>query len=133
MFYYGNPNDSPFAGDFDGDGIDTVGLYRESTGQVFLRNSNTQGIADDDFYYGIPGDKINAGDWLWNDNVPGPDTVGIYRPFGRSMFLRFSKTLGNADIDLLFGNPRMVPVAGKFVAVQGEGPPDLDAHFSLRL
>lgn len=75
MYYFGNPGDTPFAGDFDGDGIDTVGLHRVSTGFVYFRNSHTQGIADFSFFYGNPGDRIVAGDW----SGTGVDTVGIFR------------------------------------------------------
>ena len=134
-FYYGNPLDKPFVGDFDDDDVDTVGLHRESTGQVFLRNSNTQGIADSTFYYGDPGDRIIAGDWAQKDDVPGPDTVGIFRPFARTMFLRFSNTPGVADVDFLYGNPRLVPVAGNFIDVQGSlnDKPSLEAELTLQL
>ena len=45
-FYFGNPGDYPFMGDWDCDDVDTPGLYRQSDGYVYLRNSNTQGIAD---------------------------------------------------------------------------------------
>src|SRR5690606_12825281 len=45
-FYYGNPGDIPMMGDWDCDGIDTVGLYRQSTGFAYIRNSNDQGNAD---------------------------------------------------------------------------------------
>ena len=45
-FFYGNPGDYPFMGDWDGDGVETPGLYRRSDGYVYLRNSNSQGIAD---------------------------------------------------------------------------------------
>ncbi len=33
-------------GDFDGDGVDTPGLHRESTGLVYYRNWNSEGVAD---------------------------------------------------------------------------------------
>jgi hypothetical protein len=32
QFYFGNPGDLPFAGDWDCDGVDTPGLYRQSDG-----------------------------------------------------------------------------------------------------
>jgi hypothetical protein len=35
-----------FTGDWDADGDDTLGLYRPSNGTVYLRNTNTTGIAD---------------------------------------------------------------------------------------
>ncbi len=34
------------AGDWDGDGVDTVGVFRPSTGMVYLRYSNSAGLAD---------------------------------------------------------------------------------------
>src|SRR3990172_11997895 len=49
---YGNPQDFPFMGDWDCDGVDTPGLYRRSDGFAYLRNSNTTGIADISFRFG---------------------------------------------------------------------------------
>ena len=40
-FFFGNPGDYPFMGDWDGDGIETPGLYRQSDGFVYLSNKNT--------------------------------------------------------------------------------------------
>ncbi|MEX0700178.1 MAG: hypothetical protein WD354_10660, partial [Acidimicrobiia bacterium] len=75
-FFYGNPGDRPFTGDWNCDGIDTPGLYRQSDGFVYLRNTNTQGVADIRFFFGNPGDVPIAGDFD-GDNC---DTVSIYRP-----------------------------------------------------
>jgi SpoIID/LytB domain protein len=108
QFYFGDPNDIPFIGDWNGDGVETVGLYRKSVGFLFLRYTNTQGVADVDIYYGIPGDVPIAGDW----NGDGIDTVGIYRPSEGHFYLRNTNTQGVADIDFAFGNPGDVPVAG---------------------
>ena len=63
FFDFGNPGDEPFVADFNGNGVDSVGLHRESTGLVYYRNSLTTGIAEESFIYGDPGDKIIAGDW----------------------------------------------------------------------
>jgi hypothetical protein len=124
-YYFGNPGDKPFAGDFDGDGVDTVGLHRESTGLVYFRNSHTQGIADDSFIYGNPGDKIIANEWAMGSGG-GIDTVGIFRPDDGRFFLRFSNTQGIADFDHKYGNSDMLPVAGAFGVLPGgdEAPPD---------
>ncbi len=75
-YVFGDPGDKPFTGDFDGDGIDTVGLHRESTGFVYVRQSNTQGTADLEFFYGDPGDLFVSGDWTGD----GIDTPGVFRP-----------------------------------------------------
>jgi SpoIID/LytB domain protein len=107
-FYYGDPKDIPFIGDWNGDGTETVGLYRQSVGFLFLRYTNTQGVADVDIYYGIPGDVPIAGDW----NGDGVDTVGIYRPSQARFYLRNTNTQGIADVDFGFGDPGDVPIAG---------------------
>ena len=77
-YVFGNPGDKPFVGDFDGDGTDTIGLHRESTGLVYFRNSHTRGIANEEFIYGNPGDQILAGEWHGGPGG-GVDTVGIFR------------------------------------------------------
>ena len=51
------------AGDWDGDGDATPGLYRQSDGFFYARNSNTQGIADDECFAGDPEDIPVAGDY----------------------------------------------------------------------
>ena len=90
-YYFGNPGDKPFVGDFNNNGQDTVGLHRESTGLVYYRNTHTQGIADYSFIYGDPGDKIIAGRWV-QDPTPGPDTVGHLPPLQRHRSISASQT-----------------------------------------
>jgi SpoIID/LytB domain protein len=107
-FYYGNPKDIPFIGDWNGNGIETVGLYRESTGFLFLRYTNDQGNADVQIYYGNPGDLPISGDW----NGDGTDTVGIYRPSQAKFYLRNTNTQGNADTEMTLGRAGDVPIAG---------------------
>lgn len=58
---FGAPGDLPIVGDWNGDGIDTVGVVRQ--GQWFLRNSNSSGFADLQFFYGTPTDLPITGDW----------------------------------------------------------------------
>jgi hypothetical protein len=99
-FLFGVAGDKPFVGDFNGDGIDTVGLHRESTGLVYLRDSNTTGVADYQFIYGDPGDMLVAGDW----DGDGDDTVGVYRPSNGMFYLRNSNTQGVADASFSVGD-----------------------------
>jgi len=110
-FYYGNPGDQPFVGDWNGDGVDTPGLYRRSDGYVYLRNTNTQGIADISFYFGNPSDIPIAGDF----DGDGFDTVGIYRPSNQRFYIinrlgSGDTGLGAADYDYPFGNPGDQPI-----------------------
>jgi hypothetical protein len=130
-FYFGNPGDKPFTGDFNNNGQDTVGLHRESTGFVYYRNTLTTGIADNDFFYGDPGDQIITGRWA-QDPTKGPDTVGIFRPSNGQFYLRFENSQGNANVDYPYGNSDMVAVAGAFgVLPGGSVPPPPDATWTL--
>ena len=111
-YVFGDPGDKPFVGDFDGDGIDTIGLHRESTGFVYYRNSHTQGAADAEFVFGDPGDILVANDW----NHDGMGTPAVYRPDRTTAFLRFTNTAGVADAWFMFGEPSWLPVTGTFTA-----------------
>jgi hypothetical protein len=78
--FLGQPGDLPIGGDWDGDGIDTVGLYRTSSSVFFLINDFAAGIAAA-FDFGVGGDLPLAGDW----NGDGRDGVGVYRPSNKTM------------------------------------------------
>ncbi|MGH8951437.1 MAG: hypothetical protein ACRDX9_08420 [Acidimicrobiia bacterium] len=121
-FFFGNPGDKPFIADFNGDGIDTIGLHRESTGLVYYRNANTAGVAESQFIFGDPGDKIIAGDWT----EKGYESVGLFRPPTGDMFLRDTNSQGNADFTDLFFTFAGLPVAGEFGQLPGGPNPATD-------
>jgi len=125
-FYYGNPGDVPFVGDWDCDGVETPGLYRQSDGYAYLRNTNTQGIADIKFYFGNPGDIPLAGDF----NGDGCDTLALYRPSEQVFYIvntlgSNNGGLGAADYSFVFGNPGDKPVVGDW---DGDGIDEVGLH-----
>lgn len=101
---FGNPSDYPLAGDWNGDGVASVGIYRN--GAFYLRNTNSTGFADIVIPFGIPGDQAIAGDW----NGDGTDTVGVYR--NGTFLLRNSNTAGPPDLVFTLGDPGDVGIAG---------------------
>lgn len=101
---FGNPGDYPLAGDWNGDGADSVGIYR--SGAFYLRNTNSTGFADIVLTFGNPGDQPIAGDW----NGDGVDTIGVYR--NGTFLLRNSNTAGPPDLVFTLGNPGDVGIAG---------------------
>jgi Putative Ig domain len=117
-YIFGNPGDKPFVGDFNGDGIDTIGLHRESTGFVYFRQSHTQGIANAEFFFGDPGDRLVAGDWGIVNDV---DTPAIFRPSVSRFFFRYTNTQGIANEVIQMGEFRMLPVAGAWTIKLGLG------------
>ena len=126
QFYYGNPGDYPFVGDWDCDTVDTPGLYRQSDGFAYLRNSNTQGVADLTFFFGNPGDIPLAGDF----NGDGCDTLSIYRPSEARFYIinelgKDGGGLGAADYSFLFGDAGDKPVVGDW---DGDGIDEIGLH-----
>lgn len=103
-YTFGGPGDVPFVGDFDGDGVDTVGFHRRSSGHVFFRNANSSGVADVAFSFGDPGDQVVVGDW----DGDGDDTVGLYRPADGSVHLGFENEAGAADLSMQTLNTELV-------------------------
>jgi hypothetical protein len=67
-FSYGPANSLPLGGDWNNDGVDTVGIYVAATGAWFLRNSNSPGPADIVFTFGPANVTPITGDW--NGSTP---------------------------------------------------------------
>jgi len=110
-FPFGDDGDIPFVGDFDGDGVDSIGLFRPSTGTFYLKNTHTEGPADIEFAFGADGDIPIAGDWGVEDGI---DTVAVYRPSTGTFHFRYDNSAGPADETLEFGVLDGYPVAGAF-------------------
>jgi parallel beta-helix repeat protein len=83
---FGEPDDLPIIGDWDGDGDDNIGLYRpgSTTGVFYLDIDNDGGSADIVTpEYGDLGDIPIAGDW----DGDGDDNIGVYRPGTGEFFM----------------------------------------------
>lgn len=83
---FGQFGDLPVVGDWNGDGIDTVGVYRiiNGSGNWLLSNSpNVNGTTPvvniPVFAFGLPGQLPVVGDW----NGDGRDTVGVFQGLGQ--------------------------------------------------
>jgi hypothetical protein len=105
-FNYGDAAQTPLAGDWDGDGFDTPGLFGSSSAVWWLANSFT-GSADASFMYGSPGFTPVVGDWNGNGNA----SVGV-KTGGRWHVSNSNSGLPASSI-FTFGNPSGdIPLAG---------------------
>tara|TARA_Y100000034_G_scaffold37897_1_gene46549 strand:- start:1618 stop:3705 length:2088 start_codon:yes stop_codon:yes gene_type:complete len=93
----------PLTGDWNGDGIDTIGLYDPITSKFHLKNENDIGDADYSFQFGSPNSGWTPliGDW----NGDGIDTIGLYDPTNSQFHLKNSFSGGDADHHFGFGSP----------------------------
>lgn len=109
---FGQAGDLPVVGDWNNDGIDTIAVFRPSTGQFFATNSLVANPpVDFTVTFGQNGDLPVAGDW----NGDGVDTMGVYSP-GTGQFFLTNTNDFNASIDLttFFGVAEDLPFAGDF-------------------
>jgi hypothetical protein len=114
--FFGAAGDQPLLGDWDGDGIDSVGVYRPSTGQFFLKNENTSEAAVAHTvlfgapYSGDPAGEPRAlvGDW----DGDGKDGIGLFLPGQGQFVLRNALSNGPADLTIFYGAAGDQPLAG---------------------
>jgi len=109
---WGGPYGYPIVGDWNGDGIDTVGMYNQATGEFHLSNANNDNTTlqtDVYFVLGYPNDQPLAGRWHKNDQHDGP---GVFRPSNGLIYLRTSLDTGFADYVIVLGIPGDIGVAG---------------------
>jgi hypothetical protein len=105
----GDPSDLPVAGDWNGDGVDTIGIYRGATGVYFLSDSNTTPTATYSLVFGNPGGTPFAGKWTADMTHDG---VGVYRNSNGILYQKKQLTTGFSDYFAIYGNPGDQGVGG---------------------
>ena len=110
---YGQPGDIPVVGDWNGNGVHTIGVVRGN--RWLLRNSNRAGSPDYDFVFGEPGDIPVVGDW----EGLGHTRIGMVR--GNRWMLRNSVSGGSPHFDFTFGGGGGRPVTGDWDGDGGTG------------
>jgi len=102
--FSGNPLaeqiNKPLAGDWNGNGTDTTGIYNYTTANFSLDSGLN-------ISFGISGDIPITGDWNGN----GYDTIGVFRPSTAQFFLDYDND-GVSDMNATFGVIGDTPVVG---------------------
>ena len=114
----GLPGDVGISGDWNGDGLDSPGVFR---GNLFLLSDQMcicSVYADYAFRLGNPNDVPFTGDWLGHSSVG----VGTFRSTNGLTFTRNELTTGYADSVYVYGIGGDVPVAGHWKPVSASQP-----------
>jgi hypothetical protein len=114
---FGLAGDLPVAGDWDGDGIDSVGVFRQNgvglQGTFFLTDENIANPPiDHTLGFGTDGDLPIAGDW--DASPDGIEGIGVFRPSTGQFFMTNNSNVGTVDITVFFGANGDLPTAGDF-------------------
>jgi Bacterial Ig-like domain (group 3) len=109
-FAFGLPGWIPVIGDWNGDGIATIGVVDPSTGTWYLRNEDSPGAPDGGiFQYGLPGWIPVVGDWTGS----GKTGIGMYDPTTAMWYLRNQPSAGAPDVTpFAYGATGWIPVTG---------------------
>jgi len=110
VFKYGAEGDRPVTGDWNGDGVSNIGIFRQGTWFLDVDGNGRWSEADERVRFGAPGDVPVVGDF----NSDGTDELGVYRA-GTWIF----DTNGNRSLDandkvFELGGPGDKPTVGDF-------------------
>ncbi len=105
----GAPSDLPVVGDWNGDGVDTIGVYRNDVGVYLLSDSNTSPTVTYSLVFGNPGDTPFAG--RWTPDMIGSG-VGVYRNSNGILYQKKALVTGFSDYFAVYGNPGDTGFAG---------------------
>ena len=82
VFRFGTDTDQPIAGDFNGDGVSTLGVFNNGKWRIDVNGDGRFSEEDDSFFdFGEPGDIAVAGDF----NGDGLDEIAVVR--GRDLII----------------------------------------------
>lgn len=121
VFYFGTRGDVPLAGDWNGDGVATIGVF--SSG-LWILDDNGDGRwlpGETMFEFGRAGDLPVVGDW----NGDGIDDVGVYRNGQFILDTNGNRTIDESDLMFALGAPGDLPVVGDW---DGDGRDEVGVY-----
>src|SRR5262249_52557268 len=106
---WGGPADTPVPGDYDGDGIQDPGLYRESTGDWRVVPSSSNFASSLTVNWGGPGLKPAPGDY----DGDGKTDPAVYNPATGVWSVLKSSARYGGTLNVGWGGPGYTPVPGQ--------------------
>jgi protocatechuate 3,4-dioxygenase beta subunit len=117
VFHYGTAGDVPIAGDWNGDGIRNIGVFRAGAWHLDMDGDGRFTDRDLVFQFGQAGDRPVVGDW----NADGIDDLAVYRAGQWTLDTNGNRELDAVDQVFEMGGANDTPVAGDW---NGDGSDD---------
>ncbi len=108
VFHFGQPADRPVVGDWNGDGITSIGVFREGVWYLDVDGDGAWTENDQQFRFGRAGDAAIVGDW----NGDGLSDPGVYRHGEFILDTNGNRQWDAADRRVQGGTQDDYPVAG---------------------
>jgi len=128
VFHYGANGDQPVAGDWTGQGSDSIGVFRAGVWRLDVDGNGEWSSGDIAAEFGGPGDKAVVGDW----NGDGVEELGVYRAGKFILDTNGNRELDAADtvVELPPGtDPAGTPVAADW---DGDGRDEVGLHHNTQ-
>ena len=116
VFHFGAVGDRPVAGDWNGDGVSTIGVFADGRWHLDRNGDGEFNDLDEEKEYGAVGDIPVVGDF----NGDGIDELGVYR--GTQFILDTNRNFRIDDGDKVLPTPPGRPVVGDW---DGDGIDDV--------
>ena len=110
VFHFGTAIDIPVAGDWNGDGISTIGVFRDGVWHLDMDGDGRWSDGDVVTEFGGKGDKPVVGDF----NGDGVDDIGVCRDGHWRLDLNGNRSMDAKDKLFTLGKEGMLPVVGDF-------------------
>ena len=117
VFQFGTATDIPIAGDWNGDGIPSIGIFRDGKWFFDMDGNGRWSEGDRTATFGQKGDLPVVGDF----NGDGIDEIGVYRAGKWIIDSNGNREIDAADRVFELGGPGDLPVVGDF---DGDGIDD---------
>ena len=114
VFQYGTKGDIAVTGDWNGDGINTIGIFRNGAWFLDIDGDGRWSDGDQMFHFGQEGDIPVVGDWTGD----GVSKVGLYRHGAFHLDTNNNHQIDAQDKVFELGSPGDKPVVGDW---NGEG------------
>lgn len=108
VFRYGGGTHVPVSGDFTGDGITNIGVFKDGRWWLDTDGNGRWSEGDLEFIYGQAGDLPIVGDF----NGDGLANVGIYRAGLWILDTNGNRKLDDQDLVFRFGTAQDIPIVG---------------------
>jgi len=114
VFHYGVSGDRPVAGDWTGNGVDCIGVFKDGDWHLDSDGDGRFTSRDERFQFGMVGDLPAVGDW---DN-DGIDNIGVYRNGKWILDSNGNRQIDDADQVVELGAAKDMPIVGDW---RGDG------------